>query len=241
MASLLPPFDCGSGCRRRACMAGEHGPTPSNNLSRAWPWDVGARTMAAAKRGRELSRKARALAGAPVWNGRLSVPSSAITRYSRMGVARRAGGRENTHHLADEADRKGRQLFFRLMVIAGAVLWSAAAVSAQASFGRLAGTVFDQTGAVLPAVVVTLTNELTGQTQTTTTDRDRRVPVSAGAAGLLHGHHEPGGLQDRRVHAGRDQRRRGTVADGAARGRASSPRRVNVTAAARSCRRPRRR
>jgi hypothetical protein len=43
--------------------------------------------------------------------------------------------------------------------------------SAQASFGRFAGTVFDETGGVLPAVTVTLTNELTGQqAQTTTTE-----------------------------------------------------------------------
>jgi hypothetical protein len=48
------------------------------------------------------------------------------------------------------------------------ILWSAL-VLAQASFGRLAGTVFDNTGAVLPGVTVTLTSELTGQTQTTST------------------------------------------------------------------------
>ena len=42
-------------------------------------------------------------------------------------------------------------------------------VSAQAAFGRLAGTVFDATGAVIPAAVVTLTNELTGQAAETTT------------------------------------------------------------------------
>src|SRR5258708_6723152 len=44
-----------------------------------------------------------------------------------------------------------------------------ALVMAQASFGRLAGTVFDNTDAVLPGVTVTLTSELTGQTQTTST------------------------------------------------------------------------
>jgi len=48
------------------------------------------------------------------------------------------------------------------------VLWSAV-VSAQASFGRLAGTVLDSTGGVLPGVTVTLRNQLTGQTQTTVT------------------------------------------------------------------------
>src|SRR5262245_7741422 len=57
-----------------------------------------------------------------------------------------------------------------IAVLAAAVLWPVLA-SAQASFGRLAGTVFDQTGAVLPEVVVTLTNELTSQqAQTTTTE-----------------------------------------------------------------------
>ena len=40
-------------------------------------------------------------------------------------------------------------------------------VSAQASFGRLAGTVFDNSGFALPNAVVTLTNELTGHVQTT--------------------------------------------------------------------------
>ena len=51
---------------------------------------------------------------------------------------------------------------------ANVVLW-AAVVAAQASFGRLAGTVFDNTGGVLPGVTITLNNELTGQTQTTFT------------------------------------------------------------------------
>lgn len=42
-------------------------------------------------------------------------------------------------------------------------------VSAQGSFGRLAGTVFHMTGGVRPAVTVRLSSELTGQTQTTDT------------------------------------------------------------------------
>ena len=54
------------------------------------------------------------------------------------------------------------------LAIAAGILWSAVA-SAQVSFGRLAGTVFDSSGAVLPGVTVTLTNEQRGQTQTTTT------------------------------------------------------------------------
>jgi hypothetical protein len=55
-----------------------------------------------------------------------------------------------------------------IVVAVTVVLW-AAVVSAQASFGRLAGTVFDNSGAVLPGVTVALTNGLTGQTQATAT------------------------------------------------------------------------
>src|SRR5882672_7589304 len=54
-----------------------------------------------------------------------------------------------------------------LVVTAAVVLWAGVA-SAQVSFGRLAGTVFDNSGAVLPGVTVTLSNEERGQTQTTT-------------------------------------------------------------------------
>src|SRR5437764_8325943 len=56
----------------------------------------------------------------------------------------------------------------RMTTLAVALLWTAAA-SAQGSFGRLAGSVFDNSGGVLPGVTVTLTNEQTNQTQTTTT------------------------------------------------------------------------
>src|SRR5437870_7521737 len=48
------------------------------------------------------------------------------------------------------------------------LLWTAAA-SAQSSFGRLAGSVFDNSGGVLPGVLVTLTSEQTTQSQITTT------------------------------------------------------------------------
>ncbi|HEY5619240.1 MAG TPA: TonB-dependent receptor [Vicinamibacterales bacterium] len=61
---------------------------------------------------------------------------------------------------------------FRILttVVASAMLCSVG-VAAQASFGRLAGTVFDTSGGVVPAVTITLTNELTGQqTQTTTNE-----------------------------------------------------------------------
>src|SRR5215510_16386102 len=55
-----------------------------------------------------------------------------------------------------------------LIAITAGILWSAVAF-AQVSFGRLAGTAFDSSGAVLPGVTVTLTNNERGQTQTTTT------------------------------------------------------------------------
>jgi hypothetical protein len=54
------------------------------------------------------------------------------------------------------------------LVLLSVAIWSAG-LSAQASFGRLAGTVFDNTGFVLPGASVTLKNDLTGQTQTTVT------------------------------------------------------------------------
>ena len=49
------------------------------------------------------------------------------------------------------------------------VLLMAPIVAAQASFGRLAGSVFDNSGGVLPGVTVTLTSDLTNQTQVITT------------------------------------------------------------------------
>ena len=55
-----------------------------------------------------------------------------------------------------------------LAILAAVVLCTLPA-SAQSAFGRLAGTVFDNTGGVLPGVSVTLQNTLTGQTQTATT------------------------------------------------------------------------
>ncbi len=55
-----------------------------------------------------------------------------------------------------------------LAILAAVVLCSQPA-SAQSAFGRLAGTVFDNTGAVVPGAAVTLQNTLTGQAQTTAT------------------------------------------------------------------------
>ena len=54
------------------------------------------------------------------------------------------------------------------LALALVILWLSTAW-AQASFGRLAGTVFDNTGGVLAGVTVTLANEQTGQIQSTTT------------------------------------------------------------------------
>ena len=63
------------------------------------------------------------------------------------------------------------RFFKALPAIVASTLLCSALASAQASFGRLAGTVFDETGGVLPAATVTLINELTGQqTETTTTE-----------------------------------------------------------------------
>jgi hypothetical protein len=56
-----------------------------------------------------------------------------------------------------------------LLCAALALVVFGAVASAQSSFGRLAGTVFDTGGGVLPGVVVTLTSEQTGQVQTALT------------------------------------------------------------------------
>lgn len=61
----------------------------------------------------------------------------------------------------------------RLAVCGQALVLASASVcgvaSAQSASGRLAGTVFDHTGAVVPGATVMLENALTSQTQTTTT------------------------------------------------------------------------
>src|SRR5215831_5998274 len=49
------------------------------------------------------------------------------------------------------------------------IILACSAAFAQSAIGRLAGSVFDSSGGVLPGATVTLTGELTGQTQTTTT------------------------------------------------------------------------
>src|SRR5688572_22909606 len=60
-------------------------------------------------------------------------------------------------------------VFIRTIAALASVMLSAPILSAQGSFGRLAGTVFDMTGGVLPGVTVTLSSDLTAQTQTTET------------------------------------------------------------------------
>ena len=60
-------------------------------------------------------------------------------------------------------------LFKSVTATLAVMLLATAATSAQSSFGRLAGSVFDNSGGVLPGALVTLTNEQTNQTQTTTT------------------------------------------------------------------------
>jgi hypothetical protein len=61
--------------------------------------------------------------------------------------------------------------FAQLLCAAFTVLLFGAAASAQGTFGRLAGTVFDAGGGVLPGVTITLTSEQTGQVQTTVDGR----------------------------------------------------------------------
>ena len=62
-----------------------------------------------------------------------------------------------------------RASFSKLLSAVVTLALFGAIASAQGVFGRLAGSVFDQGGGVLPGVVITLTSEQTGQVQTTTT------------------------------------------------------------------------
>jgi hypothetical protein len=60
-----------------------------------------------------------------------------------------------------------RCTWVRVPAVFALTLMLSASVSAQSPLGRLAGTVFDTSGAVLPGATATLTNEGTGQTQST--------------------------------------------------------------------------
>jgi len=62
-----------------------------------------------------------------------------------------------------------RASFAQLLCALVAFVLFGTPAAAQGTFGRLAGTVFDADGGVLPGVVVTLTSEQTGQVQTTVT------------------------------------------------------------------------
>ena len=68
------------------------------------------------------------------------------------------------------ASQRDMTRFFRSLTITltSLLCWTALAAAQNAS-GRLAGTVFDASGGVLPGVLVTLTSEQTSQTQTATT------------------------------------------------------------------------
>jgi hypothetical protein len=61
------------------------------------------------------------------------------------------------------------RVFTRVLAALAHVVVVSALALAQSASGRLVGTVLDNTGAVIPGVAVTVTSDLTGQTQTTTT------------------------------------------------------------------------
>ncbi len=58
---------------------------------------------------------------------------------------------------------------------------------AQTTLGRVAERCSTTSGGVLPGATITLTNTETTQVQTTVSERDGRVPVSAGAGRHLQG------------------------------------------------------
>ncbi len=110
------------------------------------------------------------------------------------------------------------RFFKALPAIVASTLLCSALASAQASFGRLAGTVFDETGGVLPAATVTLDQRADRAADGDHHDRDGRVSLSPRAARVVHGHGESRRIQDGPIHPGGNQRRRGAVADGSAGG-----------------------
>src|SRR5260370_35104435 len=55
---------------------------------------------------------------------------------------------------------------------------------AQAPVGNITGTVFDESGAVIPAVVVTITNKETGLTRNATTGGEGVFSISSLPAGI---------------------------------------------------------
>jgi len=73
------------------------------------------------------------------------------------------------HSWAEALPAAIRASFGKLLCALVAFVVFGTIASAQGAFGRLAGTVLDASGGVLPGVAVTLTNDQTGQIQTATT------------------------------------------------------------------------
>ena len=120
---------------------------------------------------------------------------------------------------------------FTALRIGALVLLVAATAVAQTTLGRLAGTVLDQSGGVLPGATVTLTNVGTGQVY----DRPSAARPARFSSRRCRSAHtrwsSPRRLQGRRVHR-RDRRRRpGVLADREA-GDRRTDRDVTVTAGA---------
>src|SRR5437016_14475538 len=66
---------------------------------------------------------------------------------------------------------------------------------AQAPVGELAGTVFDETGAVVPNAPITITNKETGLVRNVTSGSDGRFSVAALPAGLYEVKADPTGFR----------------------------------------------
>jgi hypothetical protein len=79
------------------------------------------------------------------------------------------------------------QAIFRVMVLLALVWGVSASVAAQtASTGAVAGTISDNTGAVLPGVTVTVTNQSTGEARTANTGTDGSYAVPLLTPGNYH-------------------------------------------------------
>ena len=80
------------------------------------------------------------------------------------------------------------------------VLLLAAPLSAQSVLGRVAGSVVDASGGMLPGATVTLTNVATNQVSTAISGETGAFVFPAGPAGHLQGRRRAAGLQDGHVH-----------------------------------------
>ena len=94
-----------------------------------------------------------------------------------------------------------------------------APTAAQTTLGRIAGTVLDSSGGVLPGATITLTNEQTNQVQTTVIGETGAFLFPQVPGRHLQGRHRARGLQDRDVHGRAESRRPGVLADREARAR----------------------